>query len=74
MAEAKQALEHDYEQKMDHLAMLNECLASQPDATYPEVPATSAKPKSLPPPTSRSSSASSFSTPTAISTTRAKPT
>lgn len=36
MAEAKQALEHDYEQKMDHLAMLNECLASQPDATYPE--------------------------------------
>ncbi|ELR17877.1 Dopa 4,5dioxygenase family protein [Acanthamoeba castellanii str. Neff] len=37
MAEAKQALEHDYEQKMDHLAMLNECLASQPDATYPEL-------------------------------------
>jgi len=37
MAEAKQALEHDYEQKMDHLAMINEFLASQPEATYPEV-------------------------------------
>jgi hypothetical protein len=35
---AKQALEHNYETKMDHLAMINEYLASQPaDSTYPEV-------------------------------------